>query len=111
MEKDKALEAAVGQIERQFGKGSIMRLGDDSAGVQVGVIPTGALVEKKLYQREKRPYFPHVTVARAKGRVRLDPAEIHPEIVKFTAVRVTLYNSILNPAGALHEPLKTVRLI
>ena len=43
MEKDKALEAAVGQIERQFGKGSIMRLGDDCAGVQVGFIPTGAL--------------------------------------------------------------------
>ncbi|MBI5869335.1 MAG: recombinase RecA [Actinobacteria bacterium] len=43
MEKDKALEAAVGQIERQFGKGSIMRMGDDCAGVQVGVIPTGSL--------------------------------------------------------------------
>ncbi len=43
MEKDKALEAAVGQIERQFGKGSIMRMGDDCAGVQIGVIPTGSL--------------------------------------------------------------------
>lgn len=70
----------------------------------------GGLVAKNLYQREKRPYFPHVTMARARGRVRLDLAEIHPEPVKFTAVRVTLYNSILNPAGALHEPLETVRL-
>jgi len=43
VEKEKALEVAVGQIERQFGKGSIMRMGDDCAGVQVGVIPTGAL--------------------------------------------------------------------
>lgn len=43
MEKEKALEVAVGQIERQFGKGSIMRLGDDSAGVKVSAIPTGAL--------------------------------------------------------------------
>jgi recombination protein RecA len=43
VEKDQALEAAVGQIERQFGKGSIMRMGDDCAGVQVGVIPTGSL--------------------------------------------------------------------
>ena len=43
MEKDKALEVALGQIERQFGKGSIMRMGDDSAGLKVGVIPTGAL--------------------------------------------------------------------
>jgi len=70
----------------------------------------GGLVRNKLYQREKRPYFPHVTVARSRGRVHLDLAEIHPEPIKFTAVRVTLYNSILKPEGALHEPLKTVRL-
>ncbi|MHB8923475.1 MAG: recombinase RecA, partial [Thermoleophilia bacterium] len=43
MEKEKALEAALGQIERQFGKGSIMRLGDDSAGMNVSAIPTGSL--------------------------------------------------------------------
>jgi len=42
VEKDKALEVAVGQIERQFGKGSIMRLGDDSA-IEVSSIPTGSL--------------------------------------------------------------------
>jgi recombination protein RecA len=40
--KDAALQAAVTQIERQFGQGSLMRLGDDSA-VQVEAIPTGAL--------------------------------------------------------------------
>jgi recombination protein RecA len=40
--KDAALEAAVTQIERQFGQGSLMRLGDDAA-VQVETIPTGAL--------------------------------------------------------------------
>jgi recombination protein RecA len=40
--KDAALEAAVTQIERQFGQGSVMRLGDDSA-VQVEAISTGAL--------------------------------------------------------------------
>jgi recombination protein RecA len=40
--KDAALQAAVTQIERQFGQGSVMRLGDDSA-VQVEAIPTGAL--------------------------------------------------------------------
>jgi recombination protein RecA len=37
-----ALQAAVTQIERQFGQGSLMRLGDDSA-VPVAAIPTGAL--------------------------------------------------------------------
>jgi 2'-5' RNA ligase len=69
-----------------------------------------ALVKKKLYKQEKRPYFPHVTVARSRGRVRLDVGEIHPDPVQFTAVRITLYNSILKPEGALHEPLETVRL-
>jgi recombination protein RecA len=40
--KDAALQAAVTQIERQFGQGSLMRLGDES-GIQVETIPTGAL--------------------------------------------------------------------
>ena len=43
MEKDKALEMAVLQIERQYGKGSIMRLGDESAVLQVPAISTGSL--------------------------------------------------------------------
>ena len=42
-EKGKALEMAIGQIEKQFGKGSIMRLGAASARMQIDVIPTGAL--------------------------------------------------------------------
>jgi recombination protein RecA len=41
-EKVKALETAVAQIERQFGKGSIMRLGAQEA-VNVNVIPTGSI--------------------------------------------------------------------
>ena len=42
MERDKALEMALGQIEKQFGKDSIMRLGEN-AHMQIEVIPTGAL--------------------------------------------------------------------
>lgn len=42
-EKKKALEAAVHQIERQFGKGSIMRLGEDDLGIRVPIISTGSL--------------------------------------------------------------------
>ena len=41
-EKMKALEAALGQIEKQFGKGSVMKLGDLGA-MEVEAIPTGAL--------------------------------------------------------------------
>ncbi len=42
IEKKKALEAAMGQIEKQFGKGSIMKLGEFNA-MNVEAIPTGAL--------------------------------------------------------------------
>lgn len=43
MEKDKALDMAVSQIERQFGKGAIMRMGDEAASVRVAAISTGSL--------------------------------------------------------------------
>ncbi len=42
-EKLKALDAALGQIERQFGKGAVMKLGDSSAQMNVETIPTGSL--------------------------------------------------------------------
>jgi recombination protein RecA len=42
-EKGKALDLAVAQIERQFGKGAVMRLGDESARVPIEIIPTGSL--------------------------------------------------------------------
>ncbi len=43
VEKEKALEIALGQIEKQFGKGAIMKLGDASARAPVATIPTGCL--------------------------------------------------------------------
>jgi len=42
-EKQKALAAALGQIERQFGKGSIMRMGDEGIGHDIERISTGSL--------------------------------------------------------------------
>jgi recombination protein RecA len=42
-ERSRALEAALGQIERQFGKGAVMRLGDSTPSVSVEAIPTGSL--------------------------------------------------------------------
>lgn len=42
-ERQKTLEVAIHQIERQFGKGAIMRLGENSAKLQVEVIPSGSL--------------------------------------------------------------------
>lgn len=42
IEKKKALEMALGQIEKQFGKGAVMRLGENTH-MNVGTIPTGAI--------------------------------------------------------------------
>lgn len=41
--KRKALEAALGQIEKQFGKGSIMRMGDQSVNRDIAAVSTGSL--------------------------------------------------------------------
>ena len=42
-DKLKALDAAIAQIERQYGKGSVMKLGDNSANMNVETVPTGSL--------------------------------------------------------------------
>lgn len=42
-ERQKALENVLGQIEKQFGKGSIMKLGDESAKMNIESIPTGSI--------------------------------------------------------------------
>src|SRR3990170_5028810 len=47
-ERSKAIEMAVGQIEKQFGKGSIMRLGQKDAGYTIPAISTGAVSLENL---------------------------------------------------------------
>ena len=42
-EKLKALDAALAQIEKQFGKGSVMKLGDSASNMSVEAVPTGSL--------------------------------------------------------------------
>lgn len=46
MEKDeklKALDAAISQLEKQYGRGTVMKLGDPAARMNVETIPTGSL--------------------------------------------------------------------
>ena len=42
-DKQQALDAALGQIEKQFGKGAVMKLGDQGANLNIEAIPTGSL--------------------------------------------------------------------
>lgn len=79
-----------------------------------------ALVGRRLYKPEKRPFWPHVTVARAKsaGRGSKRPAGVEsppgrlPKALLEPAlcVRVTLYRSELKPQGARYAPLAQVEL-
>ena len=43
VDKEKALQAALGQIERAFGKGSVMKLGQQDTAVELEAVPTGSL--------------------------------------------------------------------
>lgn len=59
MEKDKALDAALSQIERAFGKGSIMRLGQNP-NVDIEAISTGSLgidIALGIGGTAQRPYY------------------------------------------------------
>lgn len=78
------------------------------------------LVEEGFYKPEKRPFWPHVTVARvrpeARGSRRLavvsKPPGPLPEGLKQPriGVRMTLYRSVLQPTGARYVPLAQVEL-
>jgi 2'-5' RNA ligase len=78
------------------------------------------LVARRLYEPEKRPFWPHVTVARVRpyrrgakrpARIERPPGRL-PEALSgaFSGVRVTLYRSILRPQGAEYAPLAQLEL-
>ncbi len=78
------------------------------------------LVEEGLYEPEKRPFWPHVTVARVRreergskrpGVVSRPPGALPKELLQpFDGVRITLYRSQLQPQGAQYTPLAQVEL-
>jgi 2'-5' RNA ligase len=69
---------------------------------------SAALEAGGWYRPEKRPFWPHLTLARVKGRERRVaplPEDPRPPSESFEAPVVTLYRSTLRPQGALYEPL------
>lgn len=69
---------------------------------------SAALEARGWYRPEKRPFWPHLTLARVKRRERrVAPLPDHPPPPSepFEAPVVTLYRSTLRPQGALYEPL------
>jgi 2'-5' RNA ligase len=81
---------------------------------------SGVLVSEGLYKPEKRPFWPHLTVARVRSEgggsrrplpVSKPPGEL-PEALSrpFRSVRLALYRSELQPSGARYVPLAQVEL-
>jgi 2'-5' RNA ligase len=62
------------------------------------------------YEPERRPYLPHVTVARVGRAARLRRATLSPPPLRFHADGVTLYRSRTYRAGARYEPLSQLSL-
>src|SRR3954454_7916382 len=62
------------------------------------------------YEPEKRPFWPHVTLARVRKRERARRLDVDPPDETFEASEVTLYRSRLSPKGARYEALERVRL-
>ena len=72
---------------------------------------SAALESARFYRPEKRPFWPHVTLARVKRNRRADLLTADPPPRRdFDAPTVTLYRSHLRPQGALYEPLERLEL-
>jgi RNA 2',3'-cyclic 3'-phosphodiesterase len=71
-----------------------------------------ALAAERYYRPEKRPFWPHVTLARVKRGAHAQPLpELPPPAEPMEAAELTLYRSTLRPQGALYEPLARARLV
>jgi 2'-5' RNA ligase len=69
-----------------------------------------ALEAQQFYKPEKRPWWPHITLARVKRNQRAEPLEGKPPMAQLEAAALTLYRSTLRPQGAHYEPLARVSL-
>jgi RNA 2',3'-cyclic 3'-phosphodiesterase len=86
---------------------------EDDAGraVAVQAALSDAFEAEKLYVPEKRPFWPHVTLARVKRGARAEPLEAPPPPADaWRADAVTLYRSTLLPQGARYDALERVPL-
>ena len=82
-----------------------------AATIQAGA--SEALASGRFYRPEKRPWWPHVTLARVKRGRRAPALEEPPDAdppAELRAPTVTLYRSTLRPQGALYEPLERIEL-
>ena len=63
-----------------------------------------ALERERFHTREKRAWWPHVTLARVKRGARARPLAAEPPAAPLRVTAVTLYRSLLSPRGASYSP-------
>ena len=68
----------------------------------------GRLEALGVYERERRPWLPHVTVTRFRKPLRLDP--VLPDVEPFSPSDAAVYLSRLHPSGAQYEVLESFAL-
>jgi 2'-5' RNA ligase len=89
---------------------------DDPSGhcVALQAAVAGALTAAGLYEPERRPWLPHVTIARARGRsgVGRGAAAAVPEVpvLEFAPPSVSVYRSQPGPGGSRYEALARYEL-
>ena len=84
---------------------------EDGRAAAIHAAQSAALVAGRLYEPEKRPFWPHVTLARCRRGTRPGlTGEPAPPGDAWRAEAVTLYRSRLSPRGATYEPLERVLL-
>ena len=66
----------------------------------------GRLERLGVYERERRPWLPHVTVVRFRKRPRLEPPL--PDPGPFVTSEAAVYMSVLRPSGAQYSILESV---
>jgi RNA 2',3'-cyclic 3'-phosphodiesterase len=84
--------------------------GERAVAVQAAV--SDALEGERLYEPEKRPFWPHITLARVKRNAFAPPLEPGPPppAQPWRAAAVTLYRSTLLPQGARYDALDRIEL-
>jgi 2'-5' RNA ligase len=83
---------------------------EDGRCTAVAGAASAALESARFYEPERRPFWPHLTIARVKRGARAAPLEVEPPGGAFGAGLITLYRSHLSPRGATYEALEQLRL-
>ena len=83
----------------------------DGACARLQQAVSDALEAERFYTPEKRPFWPHVTLARVKRNQRAEPLQADPPPLEpFRAAQLTLYRSTLRPQGAQYDALASITL-